>query len=52
MEKPGSYRPVSLTLIPRKVILENIFILATISRHMKDKKLLSSSHYREVPNLQ
>lgn len=44
-EEPGNYRPVSLTLILRKVILENIFILATILRHMKEKKLLSSSQH-------
>jgi len=34
-------RPVSLTLIPEKVVEQ--LILETISRHMKDKKVIGSS---------
>ncbi|KGL77080.1 RNA-directed DNA polymerase from mobile element jockey, partial [Tinamus guttatus] len=37
-EDPGNYRPVSLTSVPGKV-MERL-ILAVISRHMEDKKVL------------
>ncbi|GAB0184021.1 mitochondrial enolase superfamily member 1 [Grus japonensis] len=42
-EEPGNYRLVSLTLIPGKVMEQ--LIMETISRHMKDKKLLRSSQH-------
>jgi len=38
-EDQGNYRPVSLTLIPVKM-MEQV-ILETISRHIKDKKIVS-----------
>lgn len=41
-EDPGSYRLVSLTLILGKVIEQ--LMLLPISWHMKDKKVISSSH--------
>ncbi|KGL79366.1 RNA-directed DNA polymerase from mobile element jockey, partial [Tinamus guttatus] len=37
-EDPGNYRPVSLTSVPGKV-MERL-ILALVSRHMEDKKVL------------
>ncbi|KGL72885.1 RNA-directed DNA polymerase from mobile element jockey, partial [Tinamus guttatus] len=37
-EDPGNYRPVSLTSVPRKV-MERL-ILAVVSKHMEDKKVL------------
>ncbi|KGL76596.1 RNA-directed DNA polymerase from mobile element jockey, partial [Tinamus guttatus] len=37
-EDPGNYRPVSLTSVPGKV-MERL-ILAVVSRHMEDKKVL------------
>jgi len=40
---PGNYRPVSLTYIPLKVTGQ--LILETISRHMKDKKIIRSSQH-------
>ena len=43
-EDPGNYRLVSLTLIPGKVIEQ--LILQTISRHMKNKKVIWSSQHR------
>ena len=42
-EDPGNYRLVSLTLIPGKVIEQ--LILQTISRHMKNKKVIWSSQH-------
>ncbi|KAK4828295.1 LOW QUALITY PROTEIN: hypothetical protein QYF61_024960 [Mycteria americana] len=42
-EDPGNYRPVSLTLRPGKVMEQ--LILATISRPMKDKKVVRSSQH-------
>lgn len=43
-ENPGSYRLISLTLIPRKV-LEQIFLEA-ISKNIKNKKVIESGQYR------
>ncbi|GAB0177970.1 mitochondrial enolase superfamily member 1 [Grus japonensis] len=43
-EDPGNYRPVSLTSAPRKV-MEQI-ILETITKHMKDTKLVGGSQRR------
>ncbi|KGL77232.1 RNA-directed DNA polymerase from mobile element jockey, partial [Tinamus guttatus] len=37
-EDPGNYRPVSLTSVPGKV-MERL-VLAIVSRHMDDKKVL------------
>ncbi|KFP58288.1 RNA-directed DNA polymerase from mobile element jockey, partial [Cathartes aura] len=37
-EDPGNYRPVNLTSIPVKVMEQ--LIMETISRHMKDKKII------------
>ncbi|KFV84297.1 RNA-directed DNA polymerase from mobile element jockey, partial [Struthio camelus australis] len=37
-EDPGNYRMVSLTSVPRKVMEK--LILRTISKHMKDKKVI------------
>ncbi|KFW05647.1 RNA-directed DNA polymerase from mobile element jockey, partial [Fulmarus glacialis] len=37
-EDPGNYRPVSLTWIPGKVMEQ--LILETISRHIKEKKII------------
>ncbi|KGL74618.1 RNA-directed DNA polymerase from mobile element jockey, partial [Tinamus guttatus] len=37
-EDPGNYRPVSLTSVPGKV-MERL-ILAVVSKHMEDKKVL------------
>ncbi|KGL79050.1 hypothetical protein N309_01265, partial [Tinamus guttatus] len=37
-EDPGNYRPVSLTSVPGKV--RERLILAVVSRHMEDKKVL------------
>ena len=42
-EDPGNYRSVSLTSIPGKVMEQ--LILDTISRHMKDKKVMGSSQH-------
>lgn len=39
----GKYRLVSLTLSPGKIIEQ--LILETISRHMKDKKIIRSSQH-------
>jgi len=44
-EDSGTYRPVSLTLIPGKVIEQ--LIRETIYRHMKDRKLIRSSQHKE-----
>ena len=41
--QPGNYKLVSLPLIPGKVMEQ--LILETISKHMKDKKLLRSSQH-------
>ena len=40
-EDPGNYRPVSLTLILGKVMEQ--LILESVSRHIKDKKIVKSS---------
>ncbi|KFP08524.1 hypothetical protein N300_08319, partial [Calypte anna] len=37
-EDPGNYSPVSLTSIPEKVMEQ--LILDTVSRHIKDKRLI------------
>ena len=42
-EDPGNYRLVSLTLIPANLMEQ--LTLETISRHMKDKKVISSSQH-------
>lgn len=42
-EDPGNYRPTGLTSIPGKV-MEQV-ILEVISKHMKDKKEIRSSHH-------
>ncbi|KAK4818194.1 hypothetical protein QYF61_008578 [Mycteria americana] len=42
-EDPGNYRPVSLTSIPGQVM--EYLISETISRHMKDKKVIESSKH-------
>ena len=42
-EDPGNYRPVSVTSISGKVMEQ--LILETISRHMKDKKIIRSSQH-------
>ncbi|RMC20270.1 hypothetical protein DUI87_01116 [Hirundo rustica rustica] len=42
-EDPGIYWPVSLTSIPRKVMVD--FILEAISTHMEDKKVIRYSQH-------
>ncbi|PKU28841.1 rna-directed dna polymerase from mobile element jockey-like [Limosa lapponica baueri] len=42
-EDPGKYRPVSLTSIPEKVMEQPV--PGTISRHMKDKKIIRISEH-------
>ncbi|KAK4811747.1 hypothetical protein QYF61_005315 [Mycteria americana] len=42
-DNPGNYRLVSLTLIPGKAMEQ--LILATISRHMKNKKVIRGSQH-------
>lgn len=42
LENPGSYRLVSLTSVPGKVM--NQVILESIFKHRKDKKVTGSSH--------
>lgn len=44
-EDPGDIKPVSLTLVPRKV-MGRIF-LETISQHMQDTKMTGSSQLSE-----
>jgi len=43
-EDPGNNRLVSLNLIPGKAIGQ--FILETISRHKKDRKVIGSNQHR------
>ncbi|KAK4811345.1 hypothetical protein QYF61_027574 [Mycteria americana] len=45
-EDPGNYRPVSLTLIPGKVMEQ--LILDTISRHVKEKKVIRMDEGKAV----
>ena len=40
-EDPGNYRPVSLTLVPRKLMEQ--LILSTIIQHMRDNQMISPS---------
>ena len=40
---PGSYRPINLTLMPRKG-MEQVN-LETISRHMEDEKVIGRSQH-------
>ncbi|KAK4829071.1 hypothetical protein QYF61_002015 [Mycteria americana] len=42
-EDPGNYRPVSLTLIPGKLMEQ--LILEIISRHIKEQKIIRSSQH-------
>jgi len=42
-EEPGNYRMVNLNSVPGKVTEQ--LILGTISRHMKDKKVISQQEF-------
>ncbi|GAB0197916.1 mitochondrial enolase superfamily member 1 [Grus japonensis] len=42
-EEPGNHKLVSFTLFPGKVMKQ--LVLETISRHMKDKKVIWSSQH-------
>ncbi|RMC20262.1 hypothetical protein DUI87_01108 [Hirundo rustica rustica] len=49
-EDPGIYWPVSLTSIPRKVMVD--FILEAISTHMEDKKVIRYSQHGFTEGIQ
>jgi len=42
-EDPGNYRPVSLTLVPAKIMEQ--FILRAVTRHAKDNQGIRPSHH-------
>ena len=42
-EDPGNYRPVSLTLVPAKIM--EWFILSAVSRHVKDNQVIRPSQH-------